>query len=170
MALRNRSRAPVRGTGFRPATRWAGFILPTPLTVAPLTKILVASFPLSGDEGETLRRTRGVFAVVSDVITPLEDQVGSLGMGVFSNAAIAAGVASLPDPVTDIGDDIWALYLPVAQRVGSSFTNFAGEFDSKAMRKVVPGYSLGVIIANASPTFGFILHLNMRVLSSVTSA
>ena len=161
---------------FRPGTGWAGLQSTVYTVVGGATKVLLATFvPAPGEEaGVTVRRVRGLLSIVSDQAAAVESQFGVMGFGVFNDTAIAAGVASLPDPVTDVQDDIWFVYVPFLQetdqsaQVGSYAAPYP--FDSKAMRKVPQGYSVGVVLANAHATQSLKFAVNIRLLSSETSA
>jgi len=121
---------------------------------------------------ETVVRIRGHMTVVSDQTVALEDQVGALGMIRVTDRAIAAGIASIPGPVTDGDDDGWFLWLPIAQ-VGGLTLDAGGVppylIDSKAQRIVREGQQLAVVVENASPTAGFSMLLSMRALSRFRS-
>ncbi len=163
------------GRGWRPATFWDG-VVPTASSVVPANnKLLLASFLPQDDLEVTVRRIRGRLMVGSDQVAASEDQLGALGAGIFSATAITAGVASLPDPVTDVGSDVWQLYVHIGQNV--QFLTAAGirpdflwayEFDSKAMRRIPEGYGIAFVVANASATHGMRVSMGMRLLSSLT--
>ncbi len=147
----------------------------TAVAVAANNKVLLQSVLNTGDEDLTLRRVRGLLTVQTDQVAASELMVGAFGIGVFTATALAAGIASLPDPVTDVTSDLWATYVHVGQQliVGTNVglephwaTQY--EFDSKAMRKIAVGYGLGFIIANASATTGFQVSLSFRTLFSET--
>ena len=173
MAVRRTGRRAVRG--WRPATFWDGFILTTPTAIPANNKVLVASFTNGFDQDLTLRRIRGLLSVHSDQQAATENQIGALGVAVFTNAAIAAGVALLPDPVSDINDDIWQTFTHIGQRFNfGTSVGFQGnvavqyEIDSKAMRKLSEGRALGIVVANANATAAFNITLGMRFLLSIT--
>jgi len=161
--------------GFRPSPSWAG-VASAAYTVLPAaSKVLVTSFvPTLTDVGETVRRTRGHLSVGTDQAAAIEEQIGALGAGVFSDTAIAAGITALPDPITNIGDEFWFVYQPFIRKgmdssaAAPTFTEYM--IDSKAMRKVPPGYSVAIIMANAHATFGLEWAVNLRILGSTTSA
>ncbi len=169
-------RAPRRGgRGFRPATFWDGRVPTGSVAVPAASKLLVASFTNAGDQELTIRRTRGLVATHTDRSVASEIQLGAFGIGVFTNTAIAAGIASLPDPVTDVEDEIWFVYGHISSqfKFGSDIAFDAQnatlwEFDSKAMRKVPQGYAIAFIIANSHATTGFNATVAFRFLSSVT--
>ncbi len=169
-------RAPRRGgRSWRLATFWSGSV-PTVLTnVVANSKVLLLSFTNSDDEDLTLRRVRGLLQVQSDQVAASEIQVGALGGGIFSSAAITAGVASLPDPVMDVSDDIWSVYTHIGQTL--QFISAVGirpdfstlyEVDSKAMRKMPDGYSFAFVVANDSAVGAFQVSLGVRLLFSFT--
>ncbi len=171
------ARRPIRRAtrSWRPSTSWAGVIPASTTDIPAASKVLLATFVPSGPEGETLRRIRGLLTVQSDQSAATEFQVGALGCAVFTDTAIAAGVASLPDPVTDVEDEMWVLFTHIGQQflfssgVGKN-PDMATQYvlDSKAMRKVPVGYSLGFVIANASATHGMRVSLGVRILGSLT--
>ncbi len=114
-------------------------------------------------------RVRGMFFWSSDQTAATEFQLASLGMAVVSDQAIAAGAASLPDPVGDEASDLWFVYKSVASGVvaGAANGNIRGhmvEFDSKAMRKVPEGADIAVMVGNESSTFGLNFQLKFRLL------
>jgi len=102
--------------------------------------------------GLTLVRTRGSFlAYLSSVSGPQGGVTGAFGIGVITDEAFAAGIVSIPAPLSDEGSDIWLyhryfqLFSPsvldgsVAEDRTAMVPLSAGirfEVDSKAMRKV----------------------------------
>jgi hypothetical protein len=173
MAVR---RAPRRGgRGWRPATFWTGNVPASPTGVPAASKVLLASFVNVGDQELTIRRLRGLLAVHSDQNAATEYQVGALGIGIFNDTAIAAGIASLPDSVTDVDDDVWFSFthigqqIKVATAVGIDAQGVVQyDVDSKAMRKVPAGRSVAVIVANAHAVSAFNVTFGVRFLSSIT--
>ena len=145
-----------RARGYPPqrrnATDWGRIVIPN-ATVASGTKVLLATFVLSNPGiSETVRRTRGRFAVLSDQGAVIEQQNGAIGLIVVSDLAIAAGVASIPGPVTDASDDgwfVWEGFTQVSRQVLGGSVDQTGypyyEFDSKAMRKVADGFGIAVV-------------------------
>ncbi len=129
------------------------------MTVVPAaSKVLLTTLTLSNPGiGETIRRTRGSFLWDSDQAVADEDYMGAFGLIVVSDLAVAAGVASIPGPVTDANDDGWFVWEPMlstfefASVVGfESSSGLHGTFDSKAMRKVEEGFSIAIVVENAS--------------------
>ena len=94
-------------------------------------------------DGLTVVRLRGVFvARLTTISGASAGFFGAIGIAKASSAAIAAGIASVPTPITEIGWDGW-LYHTFIQLHGQTAT--AGdsvmdsvriEVDSKAMRKL----------------------------------
>ncbi len=71
----------------------------------------------------------------------------------MSDRAIAAGVASIPGPVTDANDDAWFMWQPFVAQGSSPTTRQQGtihDFDSKAMRKILDGFNVAFVVENAS--------------------
>ncbi len=131
------------GRGRRSPTAWSGVIAIG--TLASASKVLLASFTPSGAGGshETVVRQVGAFSV------DMGAAAGSviLATGVFSDTAIGVGIVSLPDPVTDIADDLWGLFQPMGMNASRTRFEF---FDQRGMRKVEEGQSLALILANSS--------------------
>ena len=138
--------------------------------------MLVATFTLSNPGiDETVLRSVGGIAVRSDQLAADEFQEGAFGMIVVSDIAAAAGIASIPDPVSDIDDDGWFVYVPFQQAF--TFSSAAGfdargatwyPFDSRAKRKVEDGSTIAVVVANANSATGLQIGLGFRMLSMVT--
>jgi len=139
---------------FKPSGEWAGFFVPN-TTIPGNSKVLLGTIiPGTGSGRLTIRRMRISLMWSSDSLAATEFPIGALGAAVFNDTSIAAGVASLPDPMTDLEDDIWFLYQGLHSRF--SFLNASGtnsdagtvyEIDSKAMRHLPDGRSIGVIVA-----------------------
>ena len=142
---------------FRPSGGWAGVCIPNTF-ISGNAKVLLALFvPLTGAFTLTIRRIRLSLMWSSDQAAATEEPDGAIGAAILSDTAIAVGVASLPDPITDIGDDIWMMYQGLNTKVvfsdATGVDSNAGrlyEIDSKAMRKIPEGMSLAFICATAS--------------------
>ena len=156
----------------RTGTDWGRLVSVAYVVVAAGTKVLVATVSLSNPGiGETVRRTRGRLSIESDQAAAFEDQVGAFGMIVVNDLAIAAGVASIPGPVTDQNDDGWFVWVPFGQssQLNAADVGFSSreyEFDSKAMRRVEEGFTVAVVVENASPTDGLAIWHGWSQLSS----
>ena len=129
--------------GSRSPTQWA--FLSTDGNLLAGNKVILGSFfPTIGASHETVVRIVGGLRV--------EDATGNgglfaVGAAVFASNAVAAGVASLPDPITDGGDDLWTFHQVVPYSPTKN-TVWVYSFDSRAMRKVEDGQELVFIAAN----------------------
>jgi len=162
-AARPRSRKEVNYT-------WSQFNTGTRVNVPAATKVLLGFFFLATAFEETVVRTRGVMTVITDQAAAGEDQIGALGMIRVTDRAIAAGIASIPGPMTDGDDDGWFLWVPTAQMQTNPNDTYNGQviFDSKAQRIVREGQQLAVVFENGGP-HGLNLVINMRALSRFRS-
>ena len=164
------------GRRVRPGGGW-GRVITGGNIAAASTKLLIGSFTLSNpDINETVRRTVGLLQVFSDQIIATEDQVGAFGMCVVMDTAIAAGVASLPGPVTEANDNIWFVWQPVLQ--GLEFLTGVGfltafdrhyPIDSKAMRKVEEGQSVAMIAESTAGSDGWSINVGLSMYSTRTA-
>jgi len=146
------------GRGTRSPTAWAGFAF-NAVTVAGGNSLFLGAFtPLPGFSHETVVRTVGRIGVLGLAA----GATGALGLAVVSDAAVTAGVTAMPKPITDINDDLWNVYIPVA--LGGTAQESIS-FDQRAMRKVEEGQQLAVIVE--AGLVGFILEGVFRVLSKV---
>ena len=155
------ARAPRRQFGRRvPAhTGWVG-VSTAPATLAAATKVLVATFvPTGGGPGETVLRVRGNLMIDGGGAAD-----GALGACVVTDSAVTAGIASIPDPVTEIDDDIWSMVVPwgVGGAADPDFQNIA--FDSKGMRKVDDGQAFSIVMVNGGATI-ITFQVYLRILS-----
>ncbi len=147
--------------GLRAPTQWSGFVA-ADATVAAGTAQTIGSFIAAANHPhETIVRVVGSWQV---------DGVGingnvALGGVVVNEPAFAAGSASMPDPITEIQDDVWAFISTVS--VGTLPRGVGQDdirFDSRAMRKVEEGQRLVIIMSNGTDgNMGFSLYI--RVLS-----
>ncbi len=123
----------------------------------------------------TITRTRGTLWVSSDQATADETPFGALGMMVVREQANAAGVASVPTPITEEFDDgffvhqFWLAGLRFTQQDATGvqiddqrFTRY--DFDSKAQRKVTSDDAIVVTLENASASHGVVYVLKFRML------
>ena len=124
---------------------------------------------LAGVTPATIVRTRGLIAVRTDQQIATEDPFGAIGFAVVRENAGAAGVGSLPTPITDEIDDVWFVHQFWTAGflfTGASFADVTKvfEFDSKAMRKIVDGDSIVIMLENASATAGVSYLVKFRIL------
>ena len=164
-----------RNSGSRPNRSWAGAIPAVAVNVPAASKVLLASITLSNQGiDETILRVVGTVFMNTDQVAASESQHGAVGMCIVTDTALAVGIASLPDPVTDVQDDIWFMFQTV---VGTFHFGTAVGFnanggtnypvDSKVKRILSSGHSVAVIAANASATTGFQITFPVRVLTQV---
>ena len=154
---------------------WASLVSTSATAVPGSSAVLLASFTSAalvdgGLSPGTLIRVRGLLTVYSDQIAANEIWHGAIGLAVVSDAARAAGIASLPTPITEANTDFWQTWRPYGGRfsfiTGAGFeaqgaTNY--EIDSKAMRKIKPGDAI-VLVAEQGAAVGSDLIVDMRLL------
>jgi len=95
-----------------------------------------------GHEGETLVRVRGLAAMILKTVSATGDGfTGAFGIAKVTSAAAAAGVGSIPTPITEVGWDgwLWHSFFTVLGGLsggadGAGFQRIV--IDSKAMRKM----------------------------------
>ena len=100
---------------------------------------LIGSFIQPVVEGMTVTRIRGQLnALLTSAATVGDGYQGAFGIGIATLAAVTAGFASVPTPVTEAESENWLYWTPFslhASRVASLNEQFVLEVDSKAMRK-----------------------------------
>ena len=140
MASRHRSRV----TRPRPATKiWLGndialtnLITNTSTLIGSFNAAVLALRPF------TILRTRITCNFRSDQSGGTEDITGAFGMIVVEEVAVAAGIASVPTPLSEVNADFFVyqgMTAPFTFVSGVGIIDPAGErydIDSKAMRKV----------------------------------
>jgi len=114
-------------------------------------------------DGQTLVRTRGDFNIFLQTAgTQADGFSGAFGIGVATTAAITAGVASVPTPITEETWDGWLYHRyfsvicaePIAvattSKIGAQVHDVAAalrfEVDSKAMRKLTQDQTIYAVI------------------------
>ena len=159
----------------RPNRGWAGDVPAAPLTVPAASKVLSSLLVLDNDGiDETILRVVGGIAIQSDQLSAVETQSGAVGMCLVTDTAVAVGITALPDPVTDVQDDVWFFYQSFAtQLFFSTAVAFDAQgstwfpFDSKAKRIFHSGQTVAVVIANSHATHGLKVQFNFRMLTQV---
>jgi len=139
---------------------WAGFHV-GPISLLGTSKVILGSFlPVPGGSHETLTRTIGMLSCAGGAA------FGALGLVVVTDVAFAAGPTSVPDPTTEISDDVWPVIVPWMRptSVDPAFTIFT--FDQKGQRKVDEGNRLAVVISNVEAT-AVTIRLYIRILTKV---
>ncbi len=128
------------------ATSW--FDLPataTAVTGAGGTLLLSLTAAELARRPFTIERTHIRYTVTSDQVIASESYLGAMGMAVASEQAVAAGITSLPTPVTDDDSEAWFLHdyfmgaFLFGTGVGFTENNLMNRIDSKAKRKVDDG-------------------------------
>jgi len=150
---------PRRRSGFvaskRRLTTWIGSADQNFVAVAGNTKIIHQSFTPSTAVPSMIRptviRVRGELAHNPQAFSADLDYAGAVGFAIVSTDAFAAGVASIPGPVSDPGWDGWFLWtgfsyhLEFSDATGVSPMSKYQTLDSKAMRKITANETLVVI-------------------------
>ena len=157
-----------------PNRSWTGAV-DSVIVGGPGEKDLLASFALSNSNiDETVLRVVGVISVFSDSVAGGEDQEGAFGMIRVSDNAITAGAASIPGPITDIGDDGWFVHVPFIERTqfldATGFIANSGRrytFDFKSKRTVEDGFAIALMQESSGSSEGYQFHIILRMLSMV---
>jgi len=166
--------APRSRGGVRRKTDWfASAPLTAPVAVAASSAVLL-EVAVPFDVGETVIRIRGLVSVRSDQVVASENMLGAFGIGIVTEQAATAGIASIPHPVTDGGWDGWMWHTYFADRFtfldSSGFSDGVSPrhyvIDSKAMRKVDGNERLVVVVENSTAT-GINVTSMERILSKV---
>ncbi len=171
MAGRIYTRRPIRSA--RRATEWiASADSASPQALGSASVLLDQDFTgaqVSLLSPFTITRTVGLLSVRGDQIGADEFPLMAMGGMVVQETARAAGVASLPTPIVEEGDDAWFLY--VTATAASGTVNGAPvsqfHFDSRAQRKVEDGQAIVFVVENASSGFGIEYWLKFRMLIKV---
>jgi len=156
-----------------PNRSWDGFFTPAIVTVAAATKVLLGTFTLNNPGiDETFLRAVGRYFINTDTGAN-EQQIGAIGMIVVSETAVAAGVASIPGPTSDIGNDGWFFHSTFCQdwqfsdATGQRIGGLSYEFDSRGKRVIHDQSAVAIVVENTHATHGFQIQVAMRVLSQV---
>ncbi len=116
------------------------------------SSVIASAVLLIIEDGVTLIRTRGRLQLFLDnAAAGGEGFLGAFGIAVATSAAVAAGAASVPTPITEQGWDGWLYWRAIQLMSASAITGGAAtdrdvlneslvvqniEIDSKAMRKL----------------------------------
>ena len=164
----------VRGRGTRRKTHWTEASGAISLSAAGATLLFTTQ---AGHEGETVARVRGLLHAELDTANSVADGFfGAFGMAIVTSAAAAAGVASIPTPLTEAGWDGWFLhrYFSVI-RGGAGVAGTAEgagshrlELDSKAMRKANEDEAIvGVLEVTETGIATMSAQVRVRILSMI---
>ena len=137
----------ARPRGFMPVSRrsqkttdWgvgAGGTVLTSLTASGSSILGAGAAPV---EPKTIVRTRGLFSASLTVGAAGNGFFGAVGIGIVSQPAFTAGIASMPTPISEAVWEGWMWYSFFDCRTGVNPDDGSSihriEVDSKAMRKV----------------------------------
>ena len=158
--------------GSKRKTSWSSTVPETTFTsLAASTAIIDSTFVVSGDQPETLIRTRGQLLVTTDQQAAAENPFGAFGIAIVSNEAVAVGVTAVPLPYTDSESDLWLLHQFFAAPMrfvtsGMAVTAQRYDLDSKAMRIVSPDQTVVLVMEVATGSgVGIQYRLDARLLS-----
>ena len=113
MAQRFQNRSPRR-SGKRANRAWVGAFSVGIVNIPANSAVLISSFALSNPGiDETVLRTVGSIYVASDQTAANEAQLGAFGLILVTDQALSVGITAIPDPITDINDDGWFVYVPI---------------------------------------------------------
>ena len=170
------ARRSSRGGNFRSVQRpnraWSGSQAIVFTTIAANSKVLLGGLTtgVSGGVDLTILRTVGGISVRSDQAAALEPQIGAFGMILVTDIAFAAGIASIPGPSTDPGDDwfVHQTFLQSGQQDGTSRDGSYYAIDSKAKRVLDgTGIVIAIVVENVSAAQGLQIIDGFRILTQV---
>ena len=166
--MANRRGGSFQRRGVRRGTNWISLTqdADNALSVASDGAAILSSLDITSSPvgKSTIVRIRGCWGFDPGAATSL---LIGLGIAVVSDQAVAAGIASIPKPITDEGWDGWMWRM--CRYAGTRYSNEQswGDIDSKAMRKWDDGDSLVCIAENININVGgaaAITSINARVL------
>ncbi len=169
MAVRRRG---FQRSGARPNRGWASTIENVATVIPAASKVLLASFvPFASGVDETILRVVGGVMVSSDQSAAVEAQIGAVGLIIVTDVALAAGIASIPGPVTDAADDGWFVHQHFAQQsaaVADGPTSHWYPIDQKAKRILDGnGQAVAVVVENINAASGLSVVFQFRLLSQI---
>ena len=157
--------------GARRQTTWVGPADQGFLTVGTSASVIIGSFDASasGLASPTVVRTRGTVSV-APAASPAADLeiVGAYGLVIVTDAAFAAGQASIPHVFNDAGWDGWFVWGSFSLNVefldasGTRLLQLDQVVDSKAMRKMTDDETL--VLMAASSVNAFRISMPLRLL------
>ncbi len=160
----------VRRSGPRRKSIWIAPALATYVGVAGGGATLISSFDpdAAGLPSPTIVRTRGFVSVQPTSVAADLEITGAMGIGIVSDQAFIAGVASIPEPFTDADWDGWYVHqmfnykFQFSDATGFNFPRWDFEIDSKAMRKIGPNET--IVVVAESFTGGMDIAISHRTL------
>ncbi len=159
----------ARARGQKRQSVW-GFLTPGNNTLTATGGTIVASLNAAALARRpfTIVRTHLEFMLRSDQSAAIEQQTCAFGMAVVSDEAVAAGVASVPTPITELGSDLWFLHVIMfgdeSKLTDRSSPATLRSVDSKAMRKVEEGQDIVFVAELGGTGAGLILSSGGRFL------
>ncbi len=157
----------ARRAGRKGTKEWTG--LATDFVAVTTSGVLLATF--AHDQAETVLRIRGEVACFGTPDAINDTTVVAVGAIVVSDAAVAAGVASIPSPIDSTKSPwIWHQFLymrgvsaTLIENPGDTIFRHA-EIDSKAMRKSGRAESLVFVADILSAEMPVQVGISVRVL------
>jgi len=164
----------IRGGRSLRETIWIGVTPVNTNLAAAGTRVLVASLNAAALALRpfTIVRTHLAMFAISDQAATTESFGVGVAMAVVNDAAVAAGVGSVPTPYTNQDSDLFFIY---SERFGQfqfftaagvpAVTGLQWQMDSKAMRKVNNDQDIALVVETPSVTSnGAIIHTSGRML------
>ncbi len=139
------------------------------------SKVLLGSTAIGALDAQTpftIVRTRGTYSTRSDQSAATEDVIGGIGLAIVNDVSAAAGIGSIPGPLSDLLWNGW--YWIDYFRQTFQFESAVGidakmstshVIDSKAMRKVTGDSVLVLVGENDHATSGLRIGFALRILT-----
>ncbi len=161
------------GRRFTRRTRIGGWsrALDAITNVGTSSAVLLFGFAQSVSETKTTIQ-RNVMQVNwhSDQEAAAETPFGAMGVCVVTQQAFDAGVASLPDPVTEKDSDVWRVYQPLFTIQGADTARVVQQYhiDSRVKVNLQPGTVLAWVVANQSASAGGVIQVTASIYSQLS--
>ena len=158
---------PARRDGPRRQVTWIAPADQSYVSVSSGQKVIVGSFDPSaaGFAKPTVVRSRGLVSIKPTSIAASLTMSGAWGIGVVSQQAFAAGLASIPGPFTDAQWDGWFAWGAIIQHfafhsgVAAEIDSVEHVVDSKAMRKISQNEIMILMVESQGGAFDIGLHV-----------
>ena len=136
---------------------------------------ILGSGVVPSSDGITLVRLRGTCLIHLSAATAVTDGFGgAIGVAVVTDRAFAAGIGSIPTPLTSDGFDGWLwhsffeVHAGVSADITGPYATQRFDVDSKAMRKLTVGQTICAVIEIVEdPTAVLDVYFNSRTLSKL---
>ena len=167
-----RARMSMRRSGSRPNRSWSGSFATAYVVVPAASKVLLGVLATTVQADQTILCCVGGVSVSSDQAAAIEDQIGAIGLIIVTDIAGAAGIASVPAPITDAGDDGWFVHQSFAQAQSRVHTGGPTStwypIDSKAKRIFSStGLNIAIVAENVHATNGMEVAVMLRILTQL---